>query len=85
MEPMQLVIGGERVRTTNHREIRNPSTGAVVGLMPLASEANLDQAVRKAAIAFDRVGSNRATTKGSTPAARSPALSRRVPRSSHGF
>jgi len=53
MEPMQLVIGGERVRTTNHREIRNPSTGAVVGLMPLASEASLDQAVRKAAIAFD--------------------------------
>ena len=38
-----LLIGGERVATPHHAEVRNPSTGDVVGLMPLASEADLDR------------------------------------------
>ena len=53
VEPMQLVIGGERVSTERHQEIRNPSTDEVVGLMPLATHAILDQAVKSAAIAFE--------------------------------
>lgn len=53
MEPMQLVIGGENVRTAHHREVRNPSTGEVVGLMPLATEVELNHAVRNAAAAFE--------------------------------
>lgn len=52
MEPMPLVIGGESVHTDSHREIKSPSTGAVVGLMPLASQKDLDRAVRAAAVAF---------------------------------
>ena len=48
-----LLIGGERVATPHHAEVRNPSTGDVVGLMPLASEADLDRAVAAAAAAFE--------------------------------
>ena len=48
-----LLIGGERVATPHHAEVRNPSTGEVVGLMPLASEADLDRAVAAAAAAFE--------------------------------
>jgi len=53
VEPMQLVIGGELVSTASHQEVRNPSTGEVVGLMPMATEADLDRAVRAAAVAFE--------------------------------
>ncbi len=52
MKQYTLLIGGERVATLNHAEVRNPSTGAVVGLMPLASEADLDRAVAAAGSAF---------------------------------
>jgi acyl-CoA reductase-like NAD-dependent aldehyde dehydrogenase len=52
MGHIQLVLGGEAVKIDRHQEIRNPSTGDVVGLMPLATEADLDTAVRKAAAAF---------------------------------
>ena len=48
-----LLIGGERVATPHHAEVRNPSTGEVVGLMPLASEADLDRAVAAASAAFE--------------------------------
>lgn len=52
MKQYTLLIGGEHVATPNHAEVRNPSTGEVVGLMPLASEADLDRAVAAAANAF---------------------------------
>ena len=52
MQPIQLVIGGKTVKTARNHEIHNPSTGEVVGLMPLADEADLDRAVRAASAAF---------------------------------
>lgn len=52
MERYSLVIGGKRVATAGHAEIRNPSNGEVVGLMPLASAADLDAAVEAAGRAF---------------------------------
>lgn len=52
MKQYTLLIGGERVSTPNHAEVRNPSTGEVVGLMPLAEQAHLDQAVSAADAAF---------------------------------
>lgn len=47
-----LLIGGHKVATADHHDIRNPSTGDVVGRMPLATVAELDQAVDAAAKAF---------------------------------
>jgi acyl-CoA reductase-like NAD-dependent aldehyde dehydrogenase len=47
-----LLIGGRKVATANHHDIRNPSTGEIVGRMPLATPAELDQAVDAAAAAF---------------------------------
>jgi acyl-CoA reductase-like NAD-dependent aldehyde dehydrogenase len=47
-----LVIGGTKVATTDHFEVLNPSTGAVVGRAPLATSADLDQAVSAASSAF---------------------------------
>lgn len=52
MKQYTLLIGGEHVATTNHSEVRNPSNGEIVGLMPLASEADLDRAVDAAGEAF---------------------------------
>jgi len=52
MEPMHLTIGGKAVKTSRNQEIYNPSTGELVGLMPLAGLADLDSAVRVAAAAF---------------------------------
>jgi acyl-CoA reductase-like NAD-dependent aldehyde dehydrogenase len=52
MSEYQLVIGGEKVSTSDHFEVRNPSTGAVVGLAPAASRADLDRAVAAAHDAF---------------------------------
>ena len=52
MKPMQLVFGGESIDTTHHQEVRNPSTGEMVGLMPLATEAHLEIAVGTAATAY---------------------------------
>jgi acyl-CoA reductase-like NAD-dependent aldehyde dehydrogenase len=49
MEPMHLTIGGKAVKTSRNQEIYNPSTGELVGLMPLAGSADLDSAVRVAA------------------------------------
>ena len=40
-----LTIGGKSVPTSDHFEVRNPSTGEVVGLAPKASAADLDHAV----------------------------------------
>lgn len=52
MKQYTLLIGGERVATEHHADIRNPSTGEVVGQMPLASERDLDRAVEAASTAF---------------------------------
>ncbi len=47
-----LTIGGKSVPTKDHFEVRNPSTGEVVGLAPKASAADLDHAVDAAQAAF---------------------------------
>lgn len=47
-----LMIGGESVPTENHAPIRNPANGDIVGMMPLATPEQLDQAVAAAAEAF---------------------------------
>ncbi|SCB14369.1 aldehyde dehydrogenase family protein [Rhizobium multihospitium] len=52
MKQYTLLIGGEPVATSHHAPVTNPSNGDVVGFMPLASEADLDQAVAAAAAAF---------------------------------
>lgn len=52
MKQYTLLIGGERVATEKHADIRNPSTGEIVGQMPLASMRDLDRAVDAAASAF---------------------------------
>ncbi|MGC2855807.1 aldehyde dehydrogenase family protein [Novispirillum sp. DQ9] len=46
------VINGQSVPTAEHQEVRNPSTGAVVGLMPMARPEDLDAAVAAAQAAF---------------------------------
>src|SRR3954469_7543250 len=69
MERWGLVIGGRRVETERGQAVINPSTGGVVGQMPLASAAQLDEAVASAAKTFltwrdvpdaDRAGACRA-------------------------
>jgi acyl-CoA reductase-like NAD-dependent aldehyde dehydrogenase len=52
LEPHTLMIGGRRVATAAHAEIKNPANGEIVGLMPLASQADLDSAVSAASLAF---------------------------------
>lgn len=52
MSSYNLIIGGAAVPTATHAEVRNPSTGDVVGLMPMATVDQLDQAVAAAALAF---------------------------------
>jgi acyl-CoA reductase-like NAD-dependent aldehyde dehydrogenase len=52
MNSYNLFIGGRSVPTAQHAEIKNPSTREVVGLMPLASTAQLDEAVAAAREAF---------------------------------
>jgi acyl-CoA reductase-like NAD-dependent aldehyde dehydrogenase len=53
MKAAGLVINGARVETARHEEVRNPSTGKVVGLMPLGRVVDLDTAVSAAAKAFE--------------------------------
>ncbi len=52
MDHFSLVIGGKTVPTADHFDVRKPSTGAVVGRAPRASQAQLDDAVDAAAVAF---------------------------------
>lgn len=52
MKSYNLFVGGRSVPTAQHAEVKNPSTGEVVGLMPLASKEQLDAAVAAAAEAF---------------------------------
>ncbi|MBN8938969.1 MAG: aldehyde dehydrogenase family protein [Rhizobiales bacterium] len=53
MDRYALVIGGERIATSRFADVANPSTGAIVGRMPLATPADLDRAVQAAAAAFE--------------------------------
>lgn len=52
MNPYALVIDGKRVETVAHVEVRNPSTGETVGLMPLATPARARSRGQAAARAF---------------------------------
>ena len=52
MKRWPLVIGGKAVTTETYADVINPSTGDVVGQMPLASKGDLDRAVAAAATAF---------------------------------
>ena len=52
MERYDLIIGGEKVRTTESFEIRDPATGEVVGESPIGTKAELDRAVDAARAAF---------------------------------
>jgi len=52
VQTYNLTIGGKSVPARDHFEVRNPSTGEVVGLAPKASAEQLDQAVEAAQAAF---------------------------------
>jgi len=52
VDKYQLIIDGTKVATNEHFEVRNPSTGAVVGLAPMATAADLDRAISAARAAF---------------------------------
>ena len=52
MQAYSLIIDGKPVDTKEHFEVRNPSTGEVVGLAPLASKADIDAAVSAADAAY---------------------------------
>lgn len=53
MKRYTLFIGGKPVETARHADILNPSTGDVVGGMPLATIQDLDAAVAAATAAFE--------------------------------
>ena len=61
-----LIIGGKKQTTNDFKDVLNPSTGGVVGRMPMATRQDLDDAVEAAAHAF-------ATWSRETDAARSAA------------
>ena len=48
----EMHIGGKTVAASAHREIKNPATGATVGLCPIGTVEHLNQAVEAAAAAF---------------------------------
>jgi acyl-CoA reductase-like NAD-dependent aldehyde dehydrogenase len=52
METYELVIGGNRIATAEHVEVRDPASGEVIGLCPVATRAELDRAVDAAREAF---------------------------------
>ncbi|MFZ5691143.1 MAG: aldehyde dehydrogenase family protein [Pseudomonadota bacterium] len=52
MQTYNLTIGGKPVPARDHFEVRNPSTGEVVGLAPKATTEQLDEAVDAAQKAF---------------------------------
>lgn len=52
MQRFGLLIDGRKVATSGFQDVVNPSTGVVVGAMPLATSKNLDDAVEAAARAF---------------------------------
>ena len=50
--PYSMIIDGKKRATTDFRDVSNPSTGAVVGRMPVATLQDLDDAVAAAGRAF---------------------------------
>ena len=48
-----LLIAGKHVATAHHQDVKNPSTGELAGKMPLATEAQLNQAVASAKAEFE--------------------------------
>lgn len=52
MQDYDLIIGGTKRKSTSYADVKNPSTGAVVGRMPLGTPKDLDDAVAAAAAAF---------------------------------
>ena len=54
MSEFQLVVDGEKTAAKDHFEVRNPSTGAIVGRAPTATVADLDRAVSAASDAFTK-------------------------------
>ncbi|WP_342710833.1 aldehyde dehydrogenase family protein [Bradyrhizobium sp. B124] len=53
MQRWSLLIDGRRIETDRFQDVLNPSTGAVVGGMPLAAASDLDAAVAAASKAFE--------------------------------
>jgi acyl-CoA reductase-like NAD-dependent aldehyde dehydrogenase len=53
LDTFSLIIGGKAVATKNYADVRNPSTGAVVGRMPLGTKSDVDHAVKAAQSAFE--------------------------------
>ena len=49
---LSMTINGQPRAAAKTREVPNPSTGAIVGQMPLATAADLDDAVAAAKAAF---------------------------------
>ena len=52
MKRYELVIGGEKVATAEHFEIRDPATGEPIGECPVATREDLDRAVASAREAY---------------------------------
>ena len=56
MERFGLIIGGEKVPTSEYMEIRDPGTGEVVGECPVATREDVDRAVDAAREAYKSWG-----------------------------
>ena len=52
MKSYSLIINGKSVATKQYAEVKNPSTGAVVGKMPLGGKHEVDSAVKAAEAAY---------------------------------
>ena len=52
MNSYSLIIGGKSVATSHYLDIKNPSTGALVGKMPLGGKSDVDNAVKAAEAAY---------------------------------
>ena len=52
MNKYRIIAGGEAHDTDSYAEVKNPATGEIVGLMPIASLDDLDRTVAAAATAF---------------------------------
>jgi acyl-CoA reductase-like NAD-dependent aldehyde dehydrogenase len=56
MNRYELIIGGEKVPTSEHVQIRDPATGEVVAECPVATRGDLDRAVGAAREAYQSWG-----------------------------
>ena len=53
MDTFSLIIGGKPVSTKHYADVKNPSTGTIVGKMPLGTKDDLDKAVKAASAAYE--------------------------------